>query len=140
MQETLDRCTPHPHTHEKCNKQNYIIVVDYFSKHPVVRKMPNITSAALVHVMSEIFTEWGPPHTIKTDNGTQYISKEFLEFLASNKVSLITSSPHHPQSDGLAEAYIKHVRDIIIRVLGAGKPWFHGLQGYKNTPIAHHLP
>ena len=51
------------------NKQNY--TVDYFSKYPVLRKMPNINSAALVYVMSEIFTEWGPPHTIKTDNGTQ---------------------------------------------------------------------
>ena len=49
-------------------------------------------------VMSEIFTEWGLPHTIKTDNETQYVSQEFLEILASHKIRLITSSPHHPQS------------------------------------------
>ena len=109
--------------------QNYIIVVDYFSKYLAVRKMPNMTSAALVYVMSEIFTEWGPPDTIKTDNGTQCISKEFLEFLASHKVRLITSSPHHPQSNSLAEAYIKHVKILINKALEAGKlfSWLTGV-------------
>ena len=87
-------------------KHNYIIVEYYFSKYPVVRKMPNITSAALVHAMSEIFTEWETLHTIKTDNGTQYIFKEFLEFLASHRVRLITSSPHNSQSNSLAEVYV----------------------------------
>ena len=111
------------------NKENYIIMADYISKYPVVRKMPNITSAALVHVMSEIFTEWRPPHTIKTDNETQYISKGFLEFPGSHKVREITSNPHHAQSNGLAEAYIKHAKNLIIKALEAGKPWFHGLRG-----------
>ena len=116
------------------NKQNYIITVDHFSEYPVVRKMPNITSAALVHVMSEIFVEWGPPHTIKADNGTQYISKEFMEFLSRHKVRLITSSPHYPQSNGLAEVYVNHARNLIIKTLEAGKLWFHGLQEYTNSP------
>ena len=89
--------------------------------------MPNLTSTALVHVMSEIFTEWGPQHTIKTDSGTQYISKEFLEFLASDKVRLITSN-------GLAEACVKHAKNLIIKALEAGKPWSHGLQEYTNSP------
>ena len=39
------------------NKQNYIIMVDFLSKYLVVRKMLNITPAALVNVMSEIFAE-----------------------------------------------------------------------------------
>ena len=60
------------------NKQSYTIMVEYISKYPTVRKMSNITSAALVNMMSDIFTEWGPPYTIKTNNGTQYVSKEFL--------------------------------------------------------------
>ena len=103
------------------NKQNYIIVAEYFSKCPVVRK-------------SEIFTEWGPPHIIKTDNGTQYVYKEFLEFLASHKVRLITSSPDHQQSNGLAKTYIKYAKNLIIKALEAGKPWFHVPQEYTNSP------
>ena len=83
---------------------------------------------------------WEPPHTIKTDNGTQYISKGFLEFLASHKVRLITSSPHHPQSNGLAEAYIKHAKNFIIKALEAGKPWLHCLPEYMSKQIAHNLP
>ena len=54
------------------NKQKYIIMADYFFNYPAVRKMPNITSTAFVHVMSVIFTELVPPHTIKTDNGTLF--------------------------------------------------------------------
>ena len=102
--------------------------------------MPNITSAALVHVMSKIFTEWRPPHIIKTDNETWYISKEFLEFIANHKVRLITCSPHHPQSSGLAEAYVKYAKNLIIKTLEAGKPWFHGLHKYRSTWIAQNLP
>ena len=95
--------------------------------------MPNITSAALVHVMNRIFMEWGPPHTIKTDNGTQYVSKEFLDFLGSHRIRLIISSPHHPQSNGLAEAYIKHAKNLIIKAFEAGKPWFHGVLECTNS-------
>ena len=119
------------------NKQNYITIADCFSKYPIVRKMPNITSAALVHVMSWIFAEWEPPHTMKTDNGTLYFSKVFLEFLASHKVKLITSNPHHPQSNGLAEAYVKHAKVLIIKASEAGK---HSLMAYRSTLIAHNLP
>ena len=118
------------------NKQNYFIIlmVFYFSKYPAVRRMPNITSAALVYVMCEIFADWGPSHIIKANNGTCYIYKEFLEFLASHKDKFITSSPHHPQSSGLAEAYLKHAKNLLIKDLEAGKLWFHVLHEYPNSP------
>ena len=60
--------------------------------------------------------------------------------LRSLKVMLITSSPHHSQANGLAEAYIKHAENLIIKDLEAGKPCFHVSQEYMGTPIAHNLP
>ena len=53
---------------------------------------------------------------------------------------MITSRPHTPQSNGLAEAYIRHANNLIIKDLEAGKPWFHSLHKYRSTPTANNLP
>ena len=88
------------------NKLDYLVVGDYFSKFLIVRKIPNTSTHAVIKELKMIFTEFGCPFVLKSDNAPCYTFREFKDFLDFYKVHHITSSPHYPQSNGFAEALV----------------------------------
>ena len=87
-----------------------------------------------------IFTEFGYPFMLKSDNSPCYTSKEFHYFLEFYKIHHITSSPHYPQSNGFAEAMVGISKKLLEKSVKDGKPWNYGLLEYRVTPIAGNLP
>ena len=85
---------------------DYLVVGDYFSKYLIVRRLPNISTHAVIKELGMIFTEFGYPFVLKSDNGPCYASREFCNFLEFYQIHHITSSPHHPQSNGFTEALV----------------------------------
>ena len=59
----------------------YLPVVDYFSRYPEVTKLTSITSATTISVLKSIFSRYGIPEVLRSDNGPQYSSKEFSDFV-----------------------------------------------------------
>ena len=83
-----------------------LVVGDYFSKYLIVRKIPNSSTHSVIKELDMIFTEFGRPFVLKSDNGPCYTSREFHYFLEFYKIHHITSSPHYLQSNGFAEALV----------------------------------
>ena len=54
-------------------------------------------------------------------------------------VNHITSSPHYPQSNGLAEKYVQIVKSLFCKVKEEGKDMFKCLMTYYNTPLSSNL-
>ena len=52
------------------------------------------TSAAVISKMKEIFAEHGVPDILRSDNGPQYASAAFTEFVEEWEFQHTTSSPH----------------------------------------------
>ena len=95
---------------------DYLVVGDYFSKFLLVRKIPNTSTHSVIKELGMIFTEFGCPFVLKSDNGPCYTSREFHNFLEFYKVHHITSSPHHPQSNGFTEALVGIFKEINGKV------------------------
>ena len=59
------------------------------------------------HIAAEhfrlIFSEYGWPDTLVSDNGPCYVAKTFTSLMKEYTVNHITSSPHYPQSNGLVQ-------------------------------------
>ena len=87
-----------------------------------------------------IVTEFGRFHTLRSDNGPCYASKEFREFMELHGIFHSTSSPHHHQSNGFAEAMVKIAKKQMEKSTQDRKPWNHGLLEYRCTPISGTLP
>ena len=77
---------------------------------------------------------------LRLDNGPCYSSREFHNFLSFYQVDHVTSSPHHPQSNGFAEALVGIAKKLMEKSLKEGKPWNFGLLQYQTTPISSTLP
>ena len=87
-----------------------------------------------------IFTEFGCPFVLKSDNGPCYTSREFHDFLEFYQIHHISSSPHHPQSNGIAEALMGILKKLMEKSIKDGTPWNYGLLQYRVTPTAGNLP
>lgn len=95
----------------------WLIVVDAFSKFPFVVKMTSSTSTATIAALRLIFSLEGLPKTLVTDNGTQFVSKEFEQFCEMHAVNHLTSAPFNPESNGLAERMVRTFKTALKKIL-----------------------
>ena len=119
---------------------DFLVVVDYFSKYLIVRKIPNSTSSAVIKELGMIFSEFGKPQIFRSDNGPCYSSQEFKFFMQNWLIEHRTSSPHYPQSNGLAESMVKVSKNLIEKAVRQELPWNQLLLDYRCTPISSEIP
>ena len=91
----------------------YLVVVDAFSKWIEVEEMTSITAQATVSRLTVIFSRFGLPDILVSDNGPTFTSEEFQAFLTRNGIVHRTTAPYMPSSNGLAE---RAVRELKIRL------------------------
>ena len=88
-------------------------VVDAFSKWFEVAIMKQTTSTATIRKLREIFAQHGLPDMLVSDNGTNFTSEEFAEFLRSKGIIQVKTAPYHLSSNGLAERTVQTVKEGI---------------------------
>ena len=119
---------------------DFLVVVDYFSKYLFVRKIPNSISSAVIKELGMIFSEFGKPQVFRSDNGPCYLNQEFRFFMQNWSIKHRTSSPHYPQSNGLAESMVKVSKNLIEKAILQDLPWNQLLLDYRCTPISSEIP
>ena len=104
------------------NRIDFLVVGDYFTKFLIIRKLPNSYTHVVIKELGMIFTEFGQPFILRSDNGPCYSSREFQQFLEFYQIHHTTSSPHHPQSNGFAEALVGILKKLVEKSIKDGKP------------------
>ena len=82
-----------------------------------------------------IFSEYGLPDTLVSDNGPSYTAEMFTSLMKEYAVNHITSSPHYPQSNGLAEKFVLIVKNLFYKAKEEGVDINKYLMIYCNTPL-----
>ena len=113
-----------------------LLIVDYTSRFPVVCKLSFMTGKHIVIHCKQIFSEYGWPETLISDNGPCYAVEAFTNMSKECSVNHTTSSPHYPQSNGLAEKFIQIVMNLFHKAKEEGKDMFKSLMIYHNTPLS----
>ena len=72
----------------------FLVVVDYYSRFPFIRKFDRITPKHVKTNMQAIFSEHGWPDALVSDNGPCYNATEFRQAMEDMGVCHIRSSPH----------------------------------------------
>ncbi|XP_045537579.1 uncharacterized protein K02A2.6-like [Papilio machaon] len=97
--------------------KTFLVVVDAMSKWIEVFHMTGVSASYLIDRLNELFSRFGIPKQIVTDNGTQFASKEFEYFNQYYGIQHIFTPPYHPSSNGLAENAVKTLKRIIKKAL-----------------------
>ena len=85
------------------NGMQYLVVVDWYSNWVEFCSLVDIRSKTVISKLKHIFATHGVPVTLISDNGRQFVSEEFQLFMKEYDIIHNTSSPGHPQGNGLAE-------------------------------------
>ena len=85
------------------NGESLIVVVDYYSRYYEVEFMRSTTSGRVIEFCEGVFSRWGLPVSMRTDNGTQFASTSFLAYLRDNNVRWLSTTPLWPSANGEVE-------------------------------------
>ena len=105
----------------------------YTSRLPLVGKLSSMTRQHVANWCMLLFSEYSWPESLISDNGPCYTADAFISVMNAYYVNHITSSPHQPQSNELAERYVWIVKSLFHN---KGKDLFRCLMMCHNTPFS----
>ncbi|CAI2724010.1 unnamed protein product [Schistosoma spindalis] len=99
----------------------FLICVDAYSKWPEIIPMNQVTSQDTIMELRQLFSRFGVPNILVSDNGTQFTSSIFSDFCKRFGVNHVRSPPYHPQSNGQAERFVDTFKRALLKGKGEGK-------------------
>ena len=107
-------------------KNEYILVaVDYVSKWVEAAVYPTNDAKVVVKFLDKhIFTRFGTPRAIISDEGTHFVNKLLSNTLAKYNVRHKVATAYHPQTNGQAELSNREIKGILQKVVNPNrKDW-----------------
>ena len=116
------------------NHHQYLVIVVSYSGWFEMDLLPDSSSRTMISKMKRLFLTHGIPEKMLTDNGRQFVSREFELFAKEWKFAHITSSLYYAQSNGLAENAVKQAKQLVEKCRKDGSDVQLGLLNLRNTP------
>jgi hypothetical protein len=80
-----------------------LVAVDKFTKWIEAKPIKKLNGSSTIKFFNEIITRYGVPHSIITDNGTNFAKGVFADYCDQKCIWLDLVSVAHPQSNGQVE-------------------------------------
>ena len=78
--------------------------------------MNTSTSNATIEKLRMIFATHRLPEKLVSDNGSNFTSEEFEQFLRMNSIKHVKTAPYHPASNGLAERAVQTFKESMKKM------------------------
>ena len=138
------RMPDHPWQHIACdilgplpNGDHVFVVVDYYSRYFEVAFLRTVTSRKIIEVCDTMFSRWGIPSSVRTDNGPQF-GKEFQAYLQENGIFWMSTTPMWPQANGEVERQNRSLLKSLKIANLSGRDYKAELRkflmAYRSTP------
>lgn len=113
-----------------------LVVIDSHSKWIEAYPTDSSTSTKVIELSRTLFSQFGIPEVLVTDNGPCFVSEEFETFLSKNGIKHVTSAPFHPATNGLAERAVQIVKKGLKKEKGGtmASRIAKVLMAYRTTP------
>lgn len=115
-----------------------LVVIDDYSRYPVVEFVRSTSAEAVIPKFESIFSAFGTPVCVKSDNGSPFNSHDFKSFAKHNGFKHRKVTPLWPKANGEAERFMKTLNKTIRASVVEGNNWKHTLfdflRNYRATP------
>ena len=122
------------------NRKWLFVGIDYFTKRAEVEPLSNIRDIdAKRFIWRNIITRFGIPHTLTSDNGLQFESKDFRRYCGElgirNRYFISAYPQGNEQAEAINKAIVSRLKKRLDNVKGR---WVnelpHVLWTYRTTP------
>ena len=90
-----------------------LIIGDSYSKFPEVFLTKEATADFTKHALQKFFAREGIAQVLVSDNGTPFTAQSIQQWLKSIGCNQVFSPPRHPQSNGLAENFVRTLKQAV---------------------------
>ncbi|XP_054259367.1 uncharacterized protein K02A2.6-like [Macrosteles quadrilineatus] len=97
------------------SRQQLLVLIDTYSKWLEVFIMSSMNSSKVIEKLRTLFSSYGLPVELVSDNGRSFTSQEFKTFLHNNNVKFTLTPPYHAASNGSAERSVQEVKKNLLR-------------------------
>ena len=114
-----------PMTTTRNSKSKFaLVVIDMATRWLEVVPLREITSERICNALLSIFSRFGFPNIVLSDNGTQFVSNLTTAFNQMLQITQIFSTRYHPQSNGCVERANQTIKLMIEKVcIDKPKAW-----------------
>ena len=86
------------------NQNKYLLdIVDEYSRFPFAFPCKDMTASTVNKCFAQLFSMFGVPSYIHTDQGSNFMSKEVKDFLLKRNVATSRTTPYNPEGNGQVE-------------------------------------
>lgn len=110
--------------------ESLLVVVDYFSRYYEIVVLRDTKAEIVIDKLDEIFSRFGYPVSIRSDNGPQFKSEKYSQYLESINVKAVLTTPKWAQANGEVERQNHSIMKRIKIACAEGTPWKLELRKY----------
>ena len=88
-----------------------LVLTDDYSRYPIVEVIRSLTAQTVIPKLNHIFSEFGIPQVVKTDNGPPFTSTAFTAFAADQGFTHRKITPLWPRANGEVERFMRTAKD-----------------------------
>ena len=82
-----------------------LVITEYLTKYPYAVPIKSKTAHEIATHLLQYISLFGPPKTILSDQGTEFVNQVVDELLKTSGVEHKVTSAYHPQTNGLTERF-----------------------------------
>ena len=115
-----------------------LTMICLYTKYPVAIPIKRVDNETVLNAMMEVFSTFGLPQEILTDQGSVFMSKLTRHFCKTLKIEKVKTSPYHPQSNGSLERWHACLKSMLRKAGKNLKEWDctlkYLLMAYRDSP------
>lgn len=95
------------------NNNYYLVIIDAHSKWIEAERVSTTSASVVCECLRRIFSRFGLPKRIVSDNGPPFSSAAFAHYLECNGIKHTLVPPYHPASNGAAENAVRSIKRVL---------------------------
>ena len=120
------------------NNRYLLVVQDYFTKWAEAIPLQDQTAASITAELVKLFTVFGQPNILHSDQGRNFESTLLAETLKAFGVKKTHTTAYHPQGDGMVERFNHSLLQLLRTYVDKQEDWEKYLRlvlfAYRSAP------
>ena len=118
--------------------ENLLLLIDDYSRFPLVEPVTSTSASAVIPKLDQMFTIFGTPNVVKSDNGPPFNGEDFSKFAKVLEFKHRKVTPLWPRANGEVERFVRTLKKSVKTAKAQGLPWRKEVQvflrNYRTTP------